>query len=786
MMTADLGSSLGIVPGTRTPPARARMALWALAASTVLTIGCGDELGDTDFGGVDLAPFYTDTSENFGPTQRRPGSYAKIPGFLDGRIVDYYDFGNVYALQTRPSDEQMRLFQLADRAPIPKAAPVNPMYFFFDSKGNPLFSRPVREAKTGNFYIRGGQDVRNPNPAANADKKVAYPIRQRDLLRDPNRNNSADYQRPIVDKLMDLPTETDDRNKFYSGLWEFVRVTAPSGYAPDEIKSWRTLEKNSDRFGGDFKVERTGLVINCPFVDARTVIIPTVYAHEEFGTRIPQPRMELWYRKKKVDCYLVNGWETLGRTDLDPEKQGNDKYVLYKNNEDARRVGTLDAETLVIGEGVTEKRETISPVGRFFLPHITARDEENWISGGTHLTTGALPRGKLDDPTGYRPVRWWWNIEVQDVAEIGVEFDIRWYSGQAGLPALNDLAKIDGTKVVPRRLASRDNIGMVRNLAYTGREISCLPVEDARKAGKEYDPATDACPQLGLVCGPRQETSVARCEPRKARYLEYCAATVASCWNRIDVTRTEAVKGARVEAGVMVPADPDYDPAHTGKVRILHRGDVIEEWFINGIEPPPLCGTEEKGKPCIEQDLITHLNEAVSPELRQKRADQGVTIRYPDSAGATTTFACLGDNQIGHCYYACDGQTINNLQGETEVLTVKERGEDRDISVSLDSRCGGRLMPGYRCLPITNETNESGGRVCVRDCDKTLPIATADAMCQSPTPLPISDFKQGKDSKLFSPYYFDIAQNTRCLDLQAGSLGPAFDSCVRDIGAEPL
>ena len=73
-----------------------------------------------------------------------------------------------------------------------------------------------------------------------------------------------DYQRPIIDKL------ANDAN--YTGLWEIVHVKAQSGYVPDSIKSWKTLEAAID--ASKFSVQRTLKVINCPVIEEATWVVP--------------------------------------------------------------------------------------------------------------------------------------------------------------------------------------------------------------------------------------------------------------------------------------------------------------------------------------------------------------------------------------------------------------------------------------------------------------------------------------------------------------------------------
>ena len=128
---------------------------------------------------------------------------------------------------------------------------------------------------------------------------------------DPGRNNSDDYQRPIIDKLANDST--------YTGLWEVVGVKTQAGYVPDTIKSWKTLDAAIE--AKKVSIDRTLKVINCPVIEEATWVVPTsmMYRQARPGRQAavtPQPRVELWFRTKLGCCYLAApGCETIA--DLD-------------------------------------------------------------------------------------------------------------------------------------------------------------------------------------------------------------------------------------------------------------------------------------------------------------------------------------------------------------------------------------------------------------------------------------------------------------------------------------
>jgi hypothetical protein len=640
-----------------------------LAASVLsLLAGCGEDLSDTEFGGLDMTVYYGDADV---PLNIRP-----FEAWYKGRKAIYYNLHKAAAVLGTPSPEQQVQFGLTEEDLFPRVSPVNPMYFFFDAKGNPLFSVPVKEKKTSTFLMRGGFDVLNPNPADDAVKNVAYPTRKRDLLKDPKRNNVANYQRPIVDIF-------DSELNKYSGLWEFVKIEVPNGYEIESIKSWRTLEKAWK--GGDVKLTRTSFVINCPIVDDRTYITPAVSVYRAEDLRVPQPKMEIWYRSKRGSCLLVNGWETLGETTGDPDRKGDDRYRLFAANEDDRRVQTFDAESYKLGSGEAERIEVVAPLGLVYIP-------QQQLGDGRMLWSDALtaqyevPRRKKSDPPGFRPVAWLWGINVNQAG--------RTYNGNDFTDqTFTDIRNVDGSLLRP--LDSN-----VANIPLVGLRINC---QDAVE-GEE-----DPCGKIGLVCPKFQDSVEPYCEERKSGYGDYCAPTIAKC-------RDKNIGGATQS-----------------------KQDPMEQAFY--IQNRPKFGD------------ITISN------LR--------TINYRD----TEIYSCHGEVEgTGHCYFSCKGGEANYLQGQKIVQEV-DVGGGRTLMVDLllDSRCGGTLMPGFRCLPINNQAYDTGGRYCMRDCDGTLAASTSSAICQIPTPISPESAKEN----------LDIAKGTRCLTINSVT------GCAKDLSLEP-
>jgi len=124
-------------------------------------------------------------------------------------------------------------------------------------------------------------------------------------LFDSDRGTSS-YQRPIINVLLD--------DASYNGLWEVVEITVnDSEYKVDDVKSEDKLEEGLD--DGRLTARHTGFVINCPVVDERTAVLPSAN-----NTTVPRPRIEVWYRTKLGNCFLANGWESIGeRTAVDAD-----------------------------------------------------------------------------------------------------------------------------------------------------------------------------------------------------------------------------------------------------------------------------------------------------------------------------------------------------------------------------------------------------------------------------------------------------------------------------------
>lgn len=475
-----------------------------LALLTVVASGCSNNYSDEALGALVLDPLFAP-----GPGARGtpPARLAPEAGYEGGAGAEYYNFGAV-AVQTNAFGE-------------PLTARVNPMYFFFTPDGLPLMAPVVRERRTRQDFILGGEGVTNMNPkdfcavaGANPtdcqalnDRQLdrIYSQRFRELLLDPLRN-VADYQRPIVDVS---PADTGGVRALYSGLWEIVEVTVPSDYRPDSVKHARTLQKAID--AKDFKARRTGKVINCPIIDERTEVPQGV---ADAGN--PRPRMEIWYRRKLAFCYLADGWLTLG------DAAG----TRFPANTDNQRLDTFDVSRVTSGQGASQEQVVVVPVGKAFVPTRLVFDTINGTTrtpvGGQVLTAGR-PRRSPADPPGYTPIRWLWDINVE---------------GEFREGSFDNVDKLDQDGQTRPRVPDQ-----VVNLSLRGVQIPCsLPRLPKSVDGVDFEvcgvdredsnkmPYVDAsgdpvCQAVGLECN----RSTCFCDSPPVKYAQRCGIGIARC-----------------------------------------------------------------------------------------------------------------------------------------------------------------------------------------------------------------------------------------------------------------
>src|SRR5215471_3796620 len=209
-----------------------RVTTGATSALLLLIAGCGKApLSDDQTGFVDLVPFYKNPYLDIrgvlqaGATTANPNAglpliMAPKRGWVNGVRIEYYDFGAVGHVNKRDAK--------GSEIREPAYANVFPMYFFFDSQGRPMFSKPAYDGRSGVWTMKGGHNPTNPTPVApptDAQDRAAYYgtvylRRPRDVLYNDARA-SSDFQRPVID-VLGSNSSTDPNT---TGLWEVVEIT---------------------------------------------------------------------------------------------------------------------------------------------------------------------------------------------------------------------------------------------------------------------------------------------------------------------------------------------------------------------------------------------------------------------------------------------------------------------------------------------------------------------------------------------------------------------------------
>ncbi len=504
------------------------LVLRALSLSTVglPATGCGETYADEAFGVLDLTPVYDRNNLPLAsPADTNvPERISPLDGFMGGERAEYYDFGPVPTIRD-PSTG------------TPVAARVQAMYFFFTGEGLPLFAAPIREKRDGADHMPGGKKVLNPGPKdfcvagadpvacaqRNADqRKIPYPLRQRDYLTDPLRGGSADYQRPLVDIS---PDDISSRNPAYTGLWEVIEVTVPKGYDPDAIKQVSTLERAVS--SGDFKTRNTGKVINCPIIDERSYVPPGVT-----DRLVRHPRIEIWYRRKLAFCFLASGWETLG------DDAGRPFFGPAGGvNSDSERLDTFDVSRLQLGEDKAAQSRLLVPVTKMVIPAIFTDDQTGNAPTITRLPDNILSNGRprhfRNDPFGYSPIRWMWDLQVYvDYKREPLKPD------EPRLEGIKSLEDTNPDKLFPRRPLATRNFplrGMAapcsfekitkRRPARCGQDVQD-PADPTNPNATITDPKGDpVCVAQGLECNP----DTCYCDAPFVGYGQPCGPGIAQC-----------------------------------------------------------------------------------------------------------------------------------------------------------------------------------------------------------------------------------------------------------------
>ena len=685
----------------------------ALLALSVLGAGCGGDWPTDDTAGfIDLVPFFRAPAGAPDPTVNLPRNLSPTRGWVAGNRVEAIDFGNV----TVP-----RKFDAKGSAlKIPDTAKVFPMYFFYDAAGHAMFSKPSYDTRTGVWYMRGGQA---PGAASPIDPPAADParaayysninlVRPRAVLFDADRN-SSDFQSPIIDTLLDDPN--------YSGLWEIVEVTVKSGgYQPDSIKSLSTI--NAAVAAGRLSLNRTGKVINCPIVDERTFVTSS-----SMSNTIPHPRIDFWYRRMYGGCYLANGWETIGETVDETQSPTNpDNLRLFQAGVDIdKRVDTFDVLRTTLGSGTSQAQSVTVPPARLFVPTlaIPLNNQSGDISRTRYTNddlTLALPRHKVDDPGGYSPIVWVYDLNVRQ--------DPPFVPG-----TYRDYAMVDPASTVAR---DGDTTVVTRNYALTGIATKCVSDSDCH---------------LGLQCNPMPDVNIATADPPPGQNLAdvviareggprcdvpvstfggYCSPGVARC--DVQAAAGGDSEKALTALGVAVagPTFTVHKDLATAKTNLANATSLAM-----GVDP------------AMPNRMVTMMEQTTAmaslPGLQTTVDTATARAAYYDGLGFTSDYngygyLCYPQNGTGYCQIRCDaGASATNVAVKTQLSVVNGRDSTMtsqvDYTFATEARCGGTNMLGYKCLPTTVLPDRQ--RVCLRACNSGDPLGFNRALCDYPINL---------------------------------------------------
>jgi len=658
--------------------------LFAFAALAV--VGCGqDDFSDDAYGFIDLSPYFYDGSSAANPVAGLATTINPNRGWNNGVRAEYYDFGLVGISRKRDS----KGVTLAE----PDYAYVQPMYFFYDSLGRAMFSKPIFDHRTGQWWMKGGQGLLNPNPVLPHTTKpseletyysVPYSVRVRAPLKDEKRGGS-DFQRPVINVLQD--------NTRYSGLWEVVEVTVQDGgYAPDAIKSEATLLAGVS--AGKFSLNHTSKVIACPVLDDRTSVTPSVMAYN-----VPRPRIELWYRTKLGSCYLVNGYETLARTnesepgvEADAREPANIELLKAKSGD---RVNTFDVISFQIGD--QSYPTVVVPTVKMYTPRATVATLGNMLRyPGDDIST-TLPKHSNGDPGGYSPIVWSW--------EIGVPQDPPFTAG-----TYKSLDAVD-----PSVLAARTGGPWTRHYAVIGVARPC------RTGTDDECQKTDA--HLGLTCNPMPDITLAttsaptgknvadmiiereggpRCDIKPVGYGDYCAPGIARCEVQAPTAGADPTSSNETNLKAVL------GKANAGPTGLAVYSDLTKaQAALATVNMDPMATDADK-------------------MAAMKKVTDATTKRdYYASRGFLKDLTGLGyvcqPATGGYCYIRCDGgatPTANTPTFKVPLAVPNPRDNGRtnkseDHSFVTDSRCGAENMIGYKCMPVGGSSKRN---VCLREC----------------------------------------------------------------------
>jgi hypothetical protein len=695
-----------------------------MGASLLSLVGCGEtDLSDEYYGTIDLGPYFYDGSSASDPYKGLPRNLTPQKGWNSGLRAEYYDFGLVNHVKKRSA--------AGATLKEPDYAYVNPMYFFFDAGGKPLFSKPIYDGRTGIWHMRGGKDVLNPNPngapsggtGRNSYYAVPYSVRVRSTVKDRDRGNVDDYQRPIIDTL-----HNDSR---YTGLWEIVEIKVQdSAYEPDAIKSAKTLKEGIE--SGKLIERKTTKVIDCPVLDDRTYVTPSAMAYD-----IPRPRIEVWYRTKLGSCYLIHGFEALGEVrpeDGNATPSRNPANIVLFRAGSGDRVDTFDVIRYSIGDSRNQVTTVVVPVMKLYTPKVTistlnpSKDKYDLRYFGDDLSA-ARPRHFPWDAPGYSPIVWHWDVEVrQDPPYVPGTF--------------KTLESVD-----PALVKARDAGDPVwtRNYPVLGAAIPCGTRFEGGKAVEDVEDRI--CAPLGLKCNLTPDIDVAttdpppgknivdmlldreggpRCDVPTAAYGMYCAPGVARCETNLPAASKNETLLKAVGIPSANPTFTSFAAIKTAETTLMTRkADLDKAQMALAAMPADMM-------------LMTAVTTAMTAVTSAQTALDNAN-RKADGYRARGYWKDLGGLGYechpvtgGFCYVRCDnsvGASAGKVSKDDLMVMdpATKKPKPTKYDFETDARCGAASMLGYKCQGATAWAEKR--RVCTRACNSRDPDSKNLAVC---------------------------------------------------------
>lgn len=204
---------------------------------------------------------------------------------LRGEVAPVYGFVS--------AAEQVEYYYLGEVEPVGGQVATNPIYLFYDKDDKPLF----RLNDAGDALV-GWHPVVNILPTETGYSPY---FRVHKVTVDGSVNPATiDALKAVVVPAkrcqMDAICQSGERC-----IEQACRASISIGdYQLDAIKSFSTLKQSG------LAISETDTVINCPIVDANAKLLKGISAPDT-----PFPKLQLWYKRLRAFCFLVEGGQPL-------------------------------------------------------------------------------------------------------------------------------------------------------------------------------------------------------------------------------------------------------------------------------------------------------------------------------------------------------------------------------------------------------------------------------------------------------------------------------------------